>query len=190
MTIAPMTAQDMNAMGTPLYPMMSTDPAEQRLEALRDEVCDLMFQTFGTSALHLLVRFVAHDFTNYMEPRNEETILRRVVRDTDKRGWNLWIDRMNSTITGLMLDALDSTVFDEGEDPFILFLEKVYRSFGLDGLEVLENSVSNGCKLEEVLDPNQMCDAWKDLMGSLDRQEVFHWLEVTAMDTTMMRGIF
>ena len=190
MTIAPMTAQDMNAMGTPLYPMMSTDPAEQRLEALRDEVCDLMFQTFGTSALHLLVRFVAHDFAHYWEHRDEEAILRRVVRDTDKRGWNLWIDRMNSTITGLMLDALDSTVFDEGEDPFILFLEKVYRNFGLDGLEVLENSVSNGCKLEEVLDPNQMCDAWKDLMGSLDRQEVFHWLEVTAMDTTMMRGIF
>lgn len=190
MTLAPMTAQDMNAVGTPLYPMMSADPAEQRLESLRDEVCDVMFKTLGTSALHLLVRFVAHDFLNYRESRDEETILSRVAHDTDERGWNRWIDRMSSTISGLYLDACELTAFDEGEDPFILFLEKVYRSFGLNGLEVLENSVSNGCKLEEVLDPNQMHDAWKNLLLPFDRREVFHWLEVTAMDTTMMKGIF
>ena len=190
MTIAPMTAQDMNAMGTQLYPMMSTDPAEQRLEALRDEACDIMFQTLGTSALHLLVRFVAHDFAHYWGHRDEEAILRRVAHDTDENGRNPWVDRMNCTISVLYLDILDSTVFDGGEDPFIIFLERVYRSFGLNGLEVIENSASNGCKLEEILDPNQMYDEWKSLMSTGDRKDLYQCLEVTAMDTTMMKGIF
>jgi hypothetical protein len=190
MTIAPMTAQDMNAVGTPLYPMMSADPAEQRLEALRDEVCDVMFTSLGTSALHLLVRFVAHDFARYQGHRDEESILRQVAHDTDARGRNPWVDRMNSTISGLYLDALDSTVFDDGEEPIVIFLEKVYRSFGLNGLEVIENAASGGCKLEEILDPNQMYDEWKSLMSTGDRKDLYQWLEVTAMDTTMMKGIF
>lgn len=195
MTLTPMTTQNLDMAAAALYPMMSTDPAAQRLESLRDEVCNIMFTMTGTTALNALVRFAARDFAGYWGNReSEECILRQVVADTNERGWNYWVNDMMGVLAGLYVDAVSAATHREKDAAIERFMETMYRRWGLDGMTVLNDfanrgAVANGMCGENLM-PDQVYNTYEELMMQPDTTKVLHWIEIASMDATRMKGIF
>ena len=151
MTIAPMTAQDMNAAETTVMPFMR--PEDEELETLRSDICGVMYETMGIAPLHSLYRFVAN--TRIVSARTEEGILRTVnavtlpAEKAKKFGGhgsigslprrNSWVNDMYSCVTRIgMRFALDLDAGLSAKERVCQFMDSFRNNFGLFGQDVLE----------------------------------------------------
>jgi hypothetical protein len=150
MTIAPMTAQDMNAAAEiPAMPFMR--PEDEELETLRSDICGTMYDMFdGIAPLHSLLRFVAN--TRVVSPRTEEGILRMVNAVTTTRMeageclyheddglFNSFADEMRSCVSRIAVPlAFNLYANKSAKERVCQFMDSFRNNFGLFGQDVLE----------------------------------------------------
>lgn len=199
MTIAPMTAQDMNAIAEiPAMPFMR--PEDEELETLRSDICGIMYDTMGIAPLHSLYRFVAAKHHTSASEYTEDTVLNMIaaqtlsqfgngtVRRTLPRR-NLMVEEMYSRVSSLGLQFIAGK--DDGmdaEDLRHMFLYGICDIFGLDGWDVLEIWCrSNGRKLPKT--PGRQLGAIKAMMKG-GFKPFMQCIEMAAFDANEERGIF
>ena len=148
MTIAPMTAQDMNAAEIPAMPFMR--PEDEELETLRSDICGVMYDMMGIAPLHSLLRFVAN--TRIAPARTEEGLLRMVNAVTttsmeageciyleDDGPFNSFVDEMRRCVARTVIPIACNFDADKpAKERICQFLDSFLNNFGLNGQDVLE----------------------------------------------------
>lgn len=203
MTIAPMTAQDMNAAEIPAMPFMR--PEDEELETLRSDICGVMYDMMGIAPLHSLYRFVAAKHHTSASEYTEDAVLNMIAAQTlspKKGNWfgngtvvrglprrNLLVNEMYSRVSRLGLQFIAG--MDAGMDAEELrhmFLFGICDIFGLDGWDVLEI----WCRMESKALPKTVKRqnlAIKRLVKGGFKQ-FMQCIEMAALDANEERGIF
>ena len=195
MTIAPMTAQDMNAAAEiPAMPFMR--PEDEELETLRSDICGVMFNRYGIAPLNTLLRYAAHNPVDYYGSRNSEEELLRHINSRTCRGLdtNSILGGMHTEIRNMVLELKKT---EAGELPQLwlgYFMGVMMMRFGLDGMDVLEfwHNRNRAWNAWEKLNPAKALEALREVIHSGVRpvSTLLYYMEMAATDANEEYGIY
>ena len=194
MTLAPMTAQDMNAIEIPAMPFMR--PEDEELETLRSDICGLMFHRYGIAPLNTLLRYAAHNPVDYYGSRSSEEELLRHINSRTHRGLdsNSILGGMHTEIHAMII-KLKKTEASELPTLWLgYFLGVMMMRFGLDGMDVLEfwHNRDRAWNEWEGLNPAKALEALREVIhyGVRPVSTLLYYMEMAATDANEERGIF
>lgn len=194
MTIAPMTAQDMNAAETTMMPFMR--PEDEELETLRSDICGIMFNRYGIAPLNTLLRYAAHNPVDYYGSRNsEEELLRHInSRTCEGLGSNSILGGMHTEIRNMVLELKKTEAAEVPQLWLGYFMGVMMMRFGLDGMDVLEfwHNRDRAWNRWEKLNPAKALEALREVVHSGVRpvSTLFYYMEMAATDANEEYGIY
>lgn len=195
MTLAPMTAQDMNAAAeTAAMPFMR--PEDEELETLRSDICGVMFHRYGIAPLNTLLRYAAHNPVDYYGSRNSEEDLLRHINSRTCRGLD-----SNSILGGMHTEIRDMVLVlkttEDSELPHLwlgYFLGAMMMRFGLDGMDVLKFWHNRGRAWNEweELNPAKALEALREIIhcGARPVSTLLRYMEMAAIDANEEHGFY